>query len=52
MSLVEPVDLSISPKTLETIIDPEKKDFDKISPHITLKIGDVLFTSAMLVFQK
>ena len=52
MKLVEPLDLSISPRTLDTIIDLNGDGWAKISPHIVLKAHPVLWTSVMMVFQK
>jgi SAM-dependent methyltransferase len=63
MKLVEPVDLTISPKTLDTsIIDASDAvdwdtsrvddDFKRANPYIVIKLGNMLVTSIMLVFQK
>jgi SAM-dependent methyltransferase len=63
MKLVEPVDLTISPKTLDMgIIDaPDAVDWDtsrvdddfkQANPYIVIKLGNILVTSIMLVFQK
>jgi SAM-dependent methyltransferase len=63
MKLIEPVDLKISPKTLETgIIDASDAvhwdtsrvddDFKRVNPYIVIKLGNMLVTSIMLVFQK
>jgi SAM-dependent methyltransferase len=61
LSLVEPLDLRITTKTLDIIIDYFSQGFDwdtysvafkKNHPHIVLKIGNILFTSLMLVFSK
>lgn len=52
MKLVESLDLNISPKTLETVIDLKSEGWGKISPAILCKTDNVLFTSVMLVFQK
>ena len=63
MKLVEPLDLTISPKTLDIgIIDaPDAVDWDtsrvdgdfkRAHPYIVIKLGNILVTSIMLVFQK
>jgi SAM-dependent methyltransferase len=63
MRLVEPVDLTISPKTLDGgIIDASDAvdwdtsrvddDFKRVNPYIVIKLGNMLVTSIMLVFQK
>jgi SAM-dependent methyltransferase len=63
MKLVEPVDLTISPKTLDTgIIDASDAvdwdtsrvddDFKQANPYIVIKLGNMLVTSIILVFQK
>jgi SAM-dependent methyltransferase len=48
LKLVEPLDLRITTKTLDTATGQD----DQIYPHILLRYGDILFTSVMLVFQK
>ena len=63
MKLVEPLDLTISPKTLDTgIIDASDAvewdtsrvddDFKQANPYVVIKLGNKLVTSIMLVFQK
>jgi len=59
LKLVEPLDLRITTKTLNTAVDyfeVLKRDndlnFKKTHPHILLRLGSILFTSVMLVFQK
>jgi SAM-dependent methyltransferase len=59
LKLVEPLDLRITTKTLDTVLDyfeVLKRDrdhsFKKTHPHILLRLGSLLFTSVMLVFQK
>jgi SAM-dependent methyltransferase len=63
MKLVEPLDLTISQKTLERgIIDASNAvdwdtsrvddDFKQANPYIVIKLGNILVTSIMLVFQK
>ena len=59
LKLVEPLDLRITTKTLDTVLDYAevlKRDrdhsFRKTHPHILLRLGSLLFTSVMLVFQK
>ena len=63
MKLVEPLDLAISPKTLDKgIIDASNAvdwdtskvddDFKHTNPYIVIRLGNILVTSIMLVFQK
>jgi hypothetical protein len=63
MKLVEPLDLTISPKTLDKgIIDAYKvvdwdtnradENFKQANPYLVIKLGKILVTSIMLVFQK
>jgi SAM-dependent methyltransferase len=63
MKLVEPVDLTISQKTLDmSIIDAfdavdwdtsrVDDDFKQVNPYVVIKLGNMLVTSIMLVFQK
>lgn len=63
MKLVEPLDLTISQKTLDKgIIDAGKAvdwdtsrvndDFKQANPYIVIKLGNILVTSVMLIFQK
>jgi hypothetical protein len=64
LKLVEPLDLRITTKTLDTVLDYTVLDysevlnrdrdpsFKKTHPHILLRLGSLLFTSVMLVFQK
>ena len=48
LQLVEPLDLRITTRTLDTATG----QYDNIYPHILLRYGDMLYTSVMLVFQK
>jgi hypothetical protein len=51
LQLVEPLDLRITTKTLDTAMGAY--DTEGIThPDILLRYGDLLFTSVMLVFQK
>jgi hypothetical protein len=63
MKLVEPLDLTISQKTLDKgIIDASNAvdwdtsriddDFKQNNPYVVIKLGNMLVTSIMLVFQK
>jgi SAM-dependent methyltransferase len=61
LKLVEPLDLRITSKTLDTIIDYSSvgvswnnidNDYKRTHPHIVLRIKNILFTSIILVFQK
>ena len=63
MKLVEPLDLTISQETLDRgIIDASNAvdwdtsrvddDFKQANPYIVIKLGNMLVTSIMLVFQK
>jgi SAM-dependent methyltransferase len=63
MKLVEPLDLTVSQKTLDDgIIEATKAvewdtsrvndDFKKSNPYLIIKLGNILVTSVMLVFQK
>jgi hypothetical protein len=59
LKLVEPLDLRITTKTLDTIVDyfevlkrDDDLNFKKTHPHILLRLRNILFTSVMLVFQK
>ncbi len=63
MKLVEPLDLTISQKTLDkgiidafNAVDWDKSriddDFKQTNPYIVIKLGNMLVTSIMLVFQK
>ena len=63
MKLVEPLDLTISQKTLDKgIIDASDAvdwdtsriddEFKQTNPYIIIKLGNILVTSIMLVFQK
>jgi SAM-dependent methyltransferase len=63
MKLVEPLDLTISQKTLDKgIIDASNAvdwdtsrvddEFKQTNPYIVIKLGNILVTSIMLVFQK
>jgi SAM-dependent methyltransferase len=48
LQLVEPLDLRITTRTLDTATG----QYDNIYPHILLRYGDTLYSSVMLVFQK
>jgi len=51
LQLVEPLDLRITTKTLDTAMG--MYDTTGVTqPHILLRYGEILFTSVMLVFQK
>ena len=62
LKLVEPLDLRITTKTLDTVMDyPDvvywdtsdgNDDFKKTHPVIIIRVKDILLTSVMLVFQK
>ena len=61
LKLVEPLDLRITSKTLDTVIDYSSvgvswnninNDYKRTHPHIVLRIKNILFTSIILVFQK
>jgi ubiquinone/menaquinone biosynthesis C-methylase UbiE len=63
MKLVEPLDLTISQKTLDKgIIDASNAvdwdtsrvddDFKQANPYVIIKLGNMLVTSIMLIFQK
>ena len=61
LKLVEPLDLRITTKTLDTVMDfpyavywytSEDDEFKKNHPSILIKVGNILFTSVMLVFKK
>lgn len=62
LRLVEPLDLTITARTLDTVMDvrdAEKWDrgvyddgYRKAHPYILLRTGNILLTSVMLVFQK
>ena len=63
LKLVEPLDLRITTKTLDTVMDAYDainlwdtnkfdNDYKKMHPHILLRIRNILFTSVMLVFKK
>lgn len=63
MKLVEPLDLTISQKTLDKGIidaadvvkwDTSRVDdnFKQANPIVVIKLGNILVTSIMLVFQK
>ena len=63
MKIVEPVDLTISPRTLDEGIidasdavawDTSRVDdaFKQANPYVVIKLGSMLVTSIMLVFQK
>ena len=60
LKLVEPLDLRITTKTLDTVMDYEialkwdilDNSFKKSHPQILLRIKNILVTSVMLIFQK
>jgi SAM-dependent methyltransferase len=61
LKLVEPLDLRITTKTLDTVMDYYPvginwgnldNEFRKSHPHILLRIKNILWTSVMLVFKK
>jgi len=61
LKLVEPLDLRITTKTLDTVMDYPKSlywdeadddEFKKTHPHLLLKYQNILLTSVMLIFQK
>jgi SAM-dependent methyltransferase len=60
LRLVEPLDLRITTKTLDAIIDYHSAvnwlasayEFKKSHPYVLIRINDMLVTSVMLVFQK
>jgi len=52
LQLVEPLDLRITIKTLDTAMGMFDDPADIPHPHILIRYGDILFTSIMLVFQK
>ena len=61
LRLVEPLDLNITVKTLDTVLDFFRvdmnwdkfdDDFKRQHPLILLRVRNILFTSIMLVFQK
>jgi SAM-dependent methyltransferase len=59
LKLVEPLDLRITTKTLDTVLDftealcrDRDHSFKKTHPLILLRVGSLLVTSVMLVFQK
>jgi SAM-dependent methyltransferase len=60
LKLVEPLDLRITTKTLDTVMDFETaskwdildNSFKISHPQILLRIKNILFTSIMLIFQK
>lgn len=61
LKLVEPLDLRITTKTLDTVIDypdavywdtSDDDEFKKKHPLILIKVGNLLLTSVMLVFKK
>ena len=52
LQLVEPLDLRITTRTLDTAMGVFDDTADITHPDILLRYGDLLFTSVMLVFQK
>ena len=51
LQLVEPLDLRITTRTLDTAMGMYDDTADIAHPHILIRYGDILFTSVMLVFQ-
>ena len=61
LNLVEPLDLRITSKTMATTMDysdcvywdTSSDDYFKaMNPLIVIKLGEIVYTSVMLVFQK
>jgi hypothetical protein len=52
LQLVEPLNLGITTRTLDTAMGVYDDTTGITHPHILLRYGDILFTSVMLVFQK
>jgi SAM-dependent methyltransferase len=61
LKLVEPLDLRITTKTLETVLDwheafnkdnSDYEEFAKSHPYLLLNLENLLFISVMLVFKK
>ncbi|MDF2738539.1 MAG: hypothetical protein K0S93_2400, partial [Nitrososphaeraceae archaeon] len=61
LKLAEPLDLRITTKTLDTVLDypnavywdtSDDDEFKKNHPLTLLKVGNILVTSVMLVFKK
>jgi SAM-dependent methyltransferase len=60
LKLVEPLDLRITTKTLDKIMDYQSavdwisssEEFKKSHPLVLIRVNDILLTSVMLVFQK
>jgi SAM-dependent methyltransferase len=62
LQLVEPLDLRITTKTLDTMIDfpsavywdtsPNDDEFKKNHPLVLVRVGNILVTSILLAFQK
>ena len=61
LKLVEPLDLRITTKTLDTVLDwheafnkdnSDDEEFAKSHPYLLLNLKDLLFISVMLVFKK
>jgi SAM-dependent methyltransferase len=62
LQLVEPLDLRITTKTLDTMLDypsavywdtnPNEDEFKKNHPLVLVRVGNILVTSLLLVFQK
>jgi hypothetical protein len=50
--LVEPLDLRITTRTLDTAMGMFDDTADIPHPHILIRYGDILLTSVMLVFEK
>jgi hypothetical protein len=59
LKLVEPLDLRITTKTLDTVLDwhealdnSDDEEFAKSHPYLLLNLQNLLFISVMLVFKK
>ena len=61
LKLVEPLDLRITTKTLDTVLDwheafnrdnSDDEEFAKSHPYLLLNLENILFISVMLVFKK
>jgi ubiquinone/menaquinone biosynthesis C-methylase UbiE len=62
LQLVQPLDLKITPKTLDTVMDAADAvlwdtnklddEYKRSHPYVLLRLRNILLTSVMLVFQK
>jgi SAM-dependent methyltransferase len=62
LRLVEPLDLRITTRTLDTVMDAKDavkwdtnvfdESYKRTHPYILLRVGDILLTSVILVFEK